>query len=439
MKKSLIIAAAFAIASSGYAQKDELKTLRRIYDKTAASAKDIQKYRETLVQAEPLMANASEADRVYFNYYKAMSPLLAMELPENQKNPDALRDLLDIKTVKSIAAASEAVVKYEQTSGKKQYTDDVQQNAKRFSQPLLNRAIALGKEQKFAESSEILHALYLVDKTNLDNLYYAASYAVNAKEYDKALEYYNTLIAQNYTGEKTLYTAKSKLSDSYETFASKADRDNAVKLGTHEAPKDEKEPSKKGEIYKNTSLILINQGKIEEAQKAVSQARKENPNDTAIMLAEADLYLKLKDNASYSRVVNEILAKEPNNADLIYNLGVLAIDANKLDEATAKFNRVLEINPNYANAYVNLAAVKLRADEVLVEKINNLSPSAADNKKYEQLRAERISLFNSVLPLLEKAHSLDPKNDVVMDNLLSVYGFLEMRDKRKALRAKTGR
>src|SRR5690606_37961209 len=329
-------------------------------------------------------------DRVYFNYYKAMSPLLAMELPENQKNPDALRDLLDIKTVKSIAAASEAVVKYEQTSGKKQYTDDVQQNAKRFSQPLLNRAIALGKEQKFAESSEILHALYLVDKTNLDNLYYAASYAVNAKEYDKALEYYNTLIAQNYTGEKTLYTAKSKLSDSYETFASKADRDNAVKLGTHEAPKDEKEPSKKGEIYKNTSLILINQGKIEEAQKAVSQARKENPNDTAIMLAEADLYLKLKDNASYSRVVNEILAKEPNNADLIYNLGVLAIDANKLDEATAKFNRVLEINPNYANAYVNLAAVKLRADEVLVEKINNLSTSAADNKKYEQLRAERI-------------------------------------------------
>src|SRR5690606_6333491 len=201
----------------------------------------------------------------------------------------------------------------------------------------------------------------------------------------------------------------------------------------------EKEPSKKGEIYKNTSLILINQGKIEEAQKAVSQARKENPNDTAIMLAEADLYLKLKDNASYSRVVNEILAKEPNNADLIYNLGVLAIDANKLDEATAKFNRVLEINPNYANAYVNLAAVKLRADEVLVEKINNLSPSAADNKKYEQLRAERISLFNSVLPLLEKAHSLDPKNDVVIDNLLSVYGFLEMSDKRKALRAKTGR
>lgn len=439
MKKSLIIVAAFAIASSGYAQKDELKTLRRIYDKSAASAKDIEKYRETLTQAQPLMANASEADRVYFNYYKAMSPLLALELPENQKNPDAMRDLLDIETVKRIATASEAVVEFEKTSGKKQYTEDVQQNAKRFAQPLLNRAIALGKQQKFAESSEILHALYLVDKSNLDNLYYAASYAVNAKEYDKALEYYNTLMAQNYTGEKILYTAKSKLSDGYETFASKADRDAAVKLGTHEAPKDEKEPSKKGEIYKNTSLILISQGKIEEAQKAVSQARKENPNDTAVMLAEADLYLKLKDNASYSRVVNEILAKEPNNADLIYNLGVLAIDADKLDEATAKFNRVIEINPNYANAYVNLAAVKLRADEVLVEKINNLSTSASDNKKYEQLRAERTKLFQSILPLLEKAHALDPENDIVIDNLISVYGFLEMSDKRKTLRAKAGR
>jgi hypothetical protein len=39
------------------------------------------------------------------------------------------------------------------------------------------------------------------------------------------------------------------------------------------------------------------------------------------------------------------------------------------------------------------------------------------------------------LPFLEKAHELDAANDFVTDNLLSVYNFLEMTDKYKALKA----
>ena len=37
-----------------------------------------------------------------------------------------------------------------------------------------------------------------------------------------------------------------------------------------------------------------------------------------------------------------------------------------------------------------------------------------------------------------KALELDPKNDLVIENLLSVYSFLEMTDKHKALKAKRG-
>lgn len=187
------------------------------------------------------------------------------------------------------------------------------------------------------------------------------------------------------------------------------------------------------------ALILIQQNKVDEAKSAVAAARKENPKDTSIMMAEADLYLKLKDNDGYKRVVNEILATDPNNPDLLYNLGVVALEGQQNEEAETYFKKAIELKPNYVNAYINIVAAKLRADKVLVDKINALTTSAADNKKYDAYKAERVKLFQGVLPYLEKAHELDPKNDDVITNLLSVYNFLEMTDKRKALKAKTGK
>ena len=87
------------------------------------------------------------------------------------------------------------------------------------------------------------------------------------------------------------------------------------------------------------------------------------------------------------------------------------------------------------NAHINLAAIILRGDKKIVDEINSLGSSAADNKKYDALKKQRAEMFRGVLPILEKAHKLDPKNDLVIDNLLSTYGVLEMSEKYKALKA----
>ena len=39
------------------------------------------------------------------------------------------------------------------------------------------------------------------------------------------------------------------------------------------------------------------------------------------------------------------------------------------------------------------------------------------------------------MPLYEKAHELNPKDDLVKSNLKSVYNYLELTDKVKALKA----
>ena len=280
----------------------------------------------------------------------------------------------------------------------------------------------------------MLYSIYLLDKKDQENLYYAANYAVNAEDYEKALQFFKELKATNYTGEGTLYYAKNKATGTEENYNDKLVRDKLVSLGTHSSPRDEKIPSKKAEIVKTIALILINQGKSAEAKEAISEARKLNPDDVSLIISEADIYLKLNDTESYKKLINEALAKNPNDKTLLFNLGVTCSNANQPDDAEKYYRKVIEIDPNYTDAYMNLAALLLKPDEKIVIDMNKLSNSAADLKKYDVLKAERVKLFTKVMPILEKAHQLEPKNESAKSNLKSVYSFLELMDKVKALK-----
>jgi tetratricopeptide (TPR) repeat protein len=153
-------------------------------------------------------------------------------------------------------------------------------------------------------------------------------------------------------------------------------------------------------------------------------------------LTELDLYLKIKDFDTYTKLVNEALEKNPNNVDLVYNLGVISSDRGKLDDAEKYYKQALVIDPNYFNANLNLAELKLRADDKWVSEMNKLGTSDKDNKRYEVLKSEREKNFKSVLPYLEKAVEIEPNNEAAKKTLLSVYNALEMTDKYKALKAK---
>jgi tetratricopeptide (TPR) repeat protein len=107
-----------------------------------------------------------------------------------------------------------------------------------------------------------------------------------------------------------------------------------------------------------------------------------------------------------------------------------------LEDAEKYYKRALEIDPNYFNANLNLAELKLRGDEKFVAEMNKLGTSEKDNKRYEVLKAEREKNFKSILPYLEKAVEIKPDNDAAKRTLLSVYNALEMTDKYKALKAK---
>ena len=95
----------------------------------------------------------------------------------------------------------------------------------------------------------------------------------------------------------------------------------------------------------------------------------------------------------------------------------------------------MEINPKYTNAYINLAALKLEDEKVIIDEMNKLGTSTKDMKRYEELKAKRQNLFRGTIPFLQKAVELDPSNVDVAKTLLNVYSALEMTTEYKALKA----
>lgn len=432
--KHILLASAVLVSVSSFAQKDELKKLKKIYEKETPSANDLAEYKATLDKLTPLATE--EGDKVYLNFYKANTVALELSTLGVAPAQPQVDRLLTPKNAADYAAAANATVEFEKKSGKKVLTDEIAKDAKILNPMLINTAVSLGNAKKYKEAADVLHSVYLLDKNDQDKLFYAASYATNGQDYVKALEYYTELKNLNYSGEGTVFWATNKTTKTEENFNSKVERELFIKSGSHEKPRDEKTESKRGEIYKNIALILVDQGKIDEAKAAVAAARKENPNDESLILSEADLYLKVKDFENYTRVVNEALAKNPNNVDLVYNLGVVSAGANKLDEAEKYYRKALAIDPNYFNANLNLAELIIRADDKFVTEMNKLGTSEKDNKRYDVLKAEREKNFKVALPFLEKAVELKPDDEASKKTLLSVYRALEMTDKYNALKAK---
>lgn len=418
--KYVILASALLISVATFAQKDQIKAAEK-----ALKGGNSQEAVTILQGAESLIPNASVAEKAQFFFVKGNALLdLANKKIESGKN------------LSLAAKAYQDLIATEKASGKDKYSSQAATSIIDIKYKLINSAIADSKIDKYSDGAKKLYDAYLLDKKDTINLYYAASTYVNAKEYDEALKLYYELKTLNYSGKGTSYFATNKLTNKEDEYLTAQERDRFVKIGTHEKPRAEAVPSKRGEIYKNIALILVQNGKTEEAKKAISDARKANPEDTSLTLTEANLYLETKDFETYKKLIAEVLEKNPNDADLIFNLGVLSANAKNPVDAEKYYKRVIEINPKYTNAYINLAALKLENEKVLIDEMNKLGTTPKDMKRYDELKTKRENLFRSTIPFLQKAVELDPKNTDVAKTLLNVYSALEMTTEYKALKAK---
>tara|TARA_B100001765_G_C19499706_1_gene338641 strand:- start:1809 stop:2237 length:429 start_codon:yes stop_codon:yes gene_type:complete len=134
--------------------------------------------------------------------------------------------------------------------------------------------------------------------------------------------------------------------------------------------------------------------------------------------------------------MQEVIASDPNNPELYYNLGVGTAQRGETDKAMEYYKKALELDPNYLNAKINVAALILSKEGPIVEEMNNLGTSAADNKRYDELKEERKQLYLEATPYLEAAIAQRGDNKELIRTLMNIYSQLGQDDKFKDMKAK---
>lgn len=407
MKKQIIIALAFSISAFSFAQKKELKTVEK-----AIKSEKFAEAKAALTQAESLMSAMDDNLKDKFYYLKAQA------LYAGGKGSDTDMD-----------AALENFNKV-----KSGYKSEIAQLKTDMANALLKTGNDAYGEKKYSKASKYFEKSYRVTKTDTLFLYYAAATAINVKEYDRALALYEELKDLGYTGIETQYYATNKETDE-EEILDKSTRDLYVKAKSHIKPGERKTESRKPEIVKNIALIYVNNGDNEKALAAMKDARSESPNDINLILSEANVHYKMGNTEGFKALLQKATEMDPKNAELQYNLGVISAESEEFDEAKSRYLKAIELDPNYINAYINLSALVLEREKPLIEEMNGLGTSKADDKRYDELREERQSIYKEAVPYLSKALEIDSKNISAAKTLMNIYSILGETDKYNDLKA----
>lgn len=406
MKTTVLTIVLSFLSVVAIAQKKEIRNAGKAIDKGSyAEAKTL------LDQAEADLASLNNRYTEDYYLYKGQAYLGTGE-------GSSIEDLM---------TAAEAFRKAEELG-----SNEASEGLSAVTNALVQSAINDQNAENYEQAAEKLFASYKLNEEDTLYLYFAASNAINAGDYETALEYYEELKNLGYTGVETEYIAVNKETGEEEVLE-EAQRDLMVQAGEYINPEDRKTPAKSGEIARNIALIYISQEREEEAIAAMEEAKAANPDDITLLQAEADMYYRMGDKEKYKELMEEISAIDPDNPSLFYNLGVTSYEAGDIDQAIEYYKRALEIDPEMTDARLNIAAAILSEEGEIVEEMNTLGMSKADAKKYEELAAKRKTLYRTALPYLEDVLERNPENRDALKTTMNIYYQLGENEKAEAI------
>ena len=289
---------------------------------------------------------------------------------------------------------------------------------------IITSAIGDNETENFSSAAKKLKMVYdLNNDNNQEYLYYAASSAVNSKDYSIALEYYKELRDINYEGIETKYYITDVSSGNEIEINSETEFKLLQKSKDYSNPREEETESKFPEIVKNIALIYKELGQNDKALAAIEAARSSNPDDVGLIITAANIYFELDNKEAFKVAMAEAIEKEPNNPVLYYNLGVVSGELGEKDAAISYYEKSIELDPTNENSYLNLVALILDGEQDIVDEMNSLGTSRADNLKYDELKELRENLYKECVPILQDLISIN-NNVEAIRTLMNIYGTI---------------
>ena len=265
---------------------------------------------------------------------------------------------------------------------------------------LTNQAVAGFNEEAYEKAMKSFEQIMAIEQTPVYKadepnavdtviIFNAGLAAYNAKQYDKAIEYYKQAAKYKYNGAKTY----SLIANSY--FQKKDT------LGALQVLQDGlKEYSDNGILLVEVINVYLNANKIDAAMKYLDIAIAQDPKNASYFFAQGTLYDKLQ----------------------------------KPEEAATSYLKAIEYKEDYFDAYYNLGALYYNKGVKQVD-VANLVPSSQPDK-YEEEKNKADIEFKKAIPYMEKAHEINPTDKFTLESLKTLYYRLKMLDKHAEIMEK---
>jgi len=417
MKRLVVLSFAFMIGAFSFAQKNELKGAEKaIKDNNFADAKSM------ISQAESMISAMDDKEKAKFYFLKGQA-LYANGAGSDADVSEALKSFQMLRDT-------------EKASGKMVYTAKVDEMNTSMTNDFINKAQNALGEKNYSVSYKNFENAYMSSPRDTLYLYNAALLATSNQSYDEAISMFTKLQDLGYTGVSTEFMATETESGEEQSFPSATIRDISVKAGTHTNARNKKSESKVGDIAKNIALIYIEKGETDKALSSLEKAKASNPKDFNLLVAEANVRYKLGQMDQYKSLISKALSLEPNNIDLLFNLGVVAAEEKDIESAKSYYDKAIEIDPTYTRAYMNMAALILDQEQGIIDQMNKLGTSAADDKKYNEFKESRTQLYKDAIPYLENAFKNEPSNLSAAKTLMNIYSQIDDQPNFKLMKAK---
>ncbi len=205
-------------------------------------------------------------------------------------------------------------------------------------------------------------------------------------------------------------------------------------------------------VYEALYNIYNEKGNKDEAVKYLDEGRKKFPDDTGLLFAEINYYIKEGKLDVLTDKLKKAIELDPNNVTVYTTLGSVydqlhtkvfeegdsAKTKEYFDLAMKYFTKAQEIDPNNFDATYSIGALYYNSAANYTKEINKYANdfSATGTKKYDELKAQMLSLFDKALPYFEKAYSINNQDLGVLQALSEIYARKDMLDKAKFYREK---
>jgi len=203
------------------------------------------------------------------------------------------------------------------------------------------------------------------------------------------------------------------------------------------------------EVYSRLAECSMRLGDVESAGQYALEALKKNPNDTQSLRICAIVFRSTLQPEQSRQYLRRLVALEPNNpATLIRLAADLALgNAPNHLEARQIVERILQIDPNHAQAYALRGAIRLTTDltaeglsqaEADLRRAQQLAPGAPFPRFYLGRLYRRKGELEKAIAELEQAASAMPDKKEIFFELAAAYKQVGNAKKAEEARQKFG-